>query len=62
MRCFRAIFAALSAIVAAAAYNLKRAMRLILRLFKWVIRRLMTEGQWSVITYNAFTCAHVRSF
>ena len=45
MRCFLAIFAALSAIVAAAAYNLKRAMKLILRLFKWVIRRLMTEGQ-----------------
>ena len=52
----------INVMLAAAAYNLKRAMRLFLCLFKWVIRRLMTEGQWSVITYNAFTCAHVRSF
>ena len=47
---------------AAAAYNLKRDMRLFLCLLKWGIRRLMTEGQWLVITYNAFICAHVRSF
>ena len=52
----------INVMLAAAAYNLKRAMRLFLCLFKWVIRRLMTEGQWSVITYNAFTCAHVRRF
>ena len=51
-----------SVMLAAAAYNLKRDIRLFLCLFKWVIRRFMTEGQWSVITYNAFTCAHVRSF
>ena len=49
----------INVMLAAAAYNLKRAMRLFTCLFKWVIRRLMTEGQWSVITYNAFTCAHV---
>ena len=47
---------------AAAAFNLKRAMRLFLCLFKWVIRRLMTEGHCPVITCNACTCAHVRSF
>ena len=52
----------INVMLAAAAYNLKRAMRLFLCLFKWVIRRLMTEGQWSVITYKAFTCAHLRSF
>ena len=23
---------------------------------------IIQGGQWSVITYNAFTCAHVRSF
>ena len=49
----------INVMLTASAYNLKRAMRLFLCLFKWVIRRLMTEGQWSVITYNAFTCAHV---
>ena len=52
----------INVMLAAAAYNLKRAMRLFLCLFKRVIRRLMTEGQWSVITYNAFICAHVRNF
>ena len=52
----------INVMLAAAAYNLKRAMRLFLCLFKWIIRRLMTEGQWSVITYNAFICAHVRNF
>ena len=52
----------INVMLAAAAYNLKRAMRLFLGLFKWVFRRLMTEGQWSVITYNAFICAHVRNF
>ena len=38
----------INVMLAAAAFNLKRAMRLFLCLFKWVIRRLMTEGQWSV--------------
>ena len=47
---------------AAAAFNLKRAMRLFLCLFRWVIRRLMTEGHCSLITCNTCTCAHVRSF
>ena len=39
----------INVMLAAAAYNLKRAMRLFWGLFKWVIRRLMTEGQWSHI-------------
>ena len=52
----------INVMLAAAAYNLQKTMRLLLCLFRWVIRKLMTEEQWSVITYNAFTCAHVRSF
>ena len=52
----------INVMLAAAAFNLKRAMRLFLCLFKWVIRRLMTEGHCSLITCNACTCAHVRSF
>ncbi len=52
----------INVMLAAAAFNLKRAMRLFLCLFRWVIRRLMTEGHCSLITCNACTCAHVRSF
>ena len=52
----------INVMLAAAAFNLKRAMRLFLCLSKWVIRRLMTEGHCSLITCNACTCAHVRSF
>ena len=52
----------INVMLAAAAYNLQKTMRLLLCLFRWVIRKLMTGGQWSVITYNALTCAHVRRF
>ena len=52
----------INVMLAAAAFNLKRAMRLFLCLFRWVIRRLMTEGHCSLITCNACTCAHVQSF
>ena len=52
----------INVMLAAAAYNLQKNMRFLLCLFRWGIRRLMTEEQWSVITYNAFTCAHVRRF
>ena len=48
----------INVMLAAAAYNLKRAMRLLLCLFRWVIKRLMTEGQWPVNTCNACTCVH----
>ena len=48
----------INVMLAAAAYNLKRAMRLLLCLFRWVIKRLMAEGQWPVNTCNACTCAH----
>ena len=48
----------INVMLAAAAYNLKRAMRLLLCLFRWVIKRLMAEGQWPVNTRNACTCAH----
>ena len=46
----------INVMLAAAAYNLKRAMRLLLCLFRWVIKRLMAEGQWPVNTCNACTC------
>ena len=52
----------INVMLAAAAYNLKRAMRLLLRLFRWGLMRLMAEGQWPVVTCNACTCAHARSF
>ena len=52
----------INVMLAAAAYNLQKTMRFLLCLFRWGIRRLMTGEQWSVITYNAFTCAHVRRF
>lgn len=48
----------INVMLAAAAYNLKRAMRLLLRLFRWGLMRLMTGGQWPVVTCNAGTCAH----
>ena len=48
----------INVMLAAAAYNLKRAMRLLLCFFRWVIKRLMAEGQWPVNTCNACTCAH----
>ena len=48
----------INVMLAAAAYNLKRAMRLLLCFFRWVIKRLMTEGQWPVNICNACTCAH----
>ena len=52
----------INVMLAAAAYNFKRAMRLLLRLFRWGLMRLMAEGQWPVVTCNACTCAHVRCF
>ena len=48
----------INVMLAAAAYNRKRAMRLLLCLFRWVIKRLMAEGQWPVNTCNACTCVH----
>ena len=45
-------------VMLAAAYNLKKAMRLLLCLFRWFIKRLMAEGQWPVNTCNACTCVH----
>lgn len=52
----------INVMLAAAAYNLKRAMRLLLCLFRWGLMRLTAEGQWSVVTCNAGTCARERSF
>ena len=52
----------INVMLAATAYNLKRAMRALLCLFRWRLMRLMTEGQWSVVTSNAGTCARERSF
>lgn len=52
----------INVMLAAAAYNLKRAMRLLLCLVRWIIMRLMTEGIRPVVTYNMGTCAHKRSF
>ena len=52
----------INVMLAATAYNLKRAMRALLCLFRWGLMRLMTEGQWSVVTCNAGTCARERSF
>ena len=52
----------INVMLAAAAYNLKRAMRHLLCLFRWGLMRLLTEGQWPVVTCNACTCAHARSF
>ena len=52
----------INVMLAAAAYNLKRAMRLLLCLFRWGLMRLMAEGKWPVVTCNACTCAHARSF
>ena len=47
----------INVMLAAAAFNFKRAMRLFLCLFRWVIRRLMTEGHCSLIT---LMLAHAR--
>lgn len=52
----------INVMLAAAAYNLKRAMRLLLCLFRWGLMRLMAEGKWPGVTCNACTCAHARSF
>ena len=52
----------INVMLAAAAYNFKRAMRLLLRLCRWGLMRLMAEGQWPVVTCNACTCAHARCF
>ena len=52
----------INVMLAAAAYNFKRAMRLLLRLFRWGLMRLTAEGQWPVVTCNACTCAHARCF
>ena len=52
----------INVMLAAAAYNLKRAMRLLLCLFRWGLMKLMTEGIRPVVTCNAGTCAHKRSF
>ncbi|MDD6803072.1 MAG: IS5 family transposase [Prevotellaceae bacterium] len=52
----------INVMLAAAAYNLKRAMRLLLCLFRWGLMRLMAEGKWPSVTCNACTCAHARSF
>ncbi|MDO4209377.1 MAG: IS5 family transposase [bacterium] len=51
----------INVMLAAAAYNLKRAMRALLCLFRWGLMRLMTEGIRPVVTCNAGTCAHKRS-
>ena len=52
----------INVMLAAAAYNLKRAMRLLLCLFRWGLMRLMAEGKWPGVTCNACTCAYTRSF
>ena len=52
----------INVMLAAAAYNLKRAMRLLLCLVRWIIMRLMAEGIRPVVTCNAGTCARERSF
>ena len=52
----------INVMLAAAAYNLKRAMRLLLCLFRWCLMRLMAEGKWPGVTCNACTCAHARRF
>ena len=52
----------INVMLAAAAYNLKRAMRLLLCLFRWGLMRLMTEGIRPVVTCNAGICARERSF
>lgn len=52
----------INVMLAAAAYNLKRAMGLLLCLFRWGLMRLMAEGKWPGVTCNACTCAHARSF
>ena len=52
----------INVMLAAAAFNLKRAMKVLLCLFRWGIKKLMTEGQWTVITCNACSYAHTRGF
>ena len=52
----------INVMLAATAYNLKRAMRALLCLFRWGLMRLMTEGQWPVVTCNVGTCARERGF
>lgn len=41
---------AINVMVTATAFNLKRAMRLLLYLFRWAIMRMMTEGRCLVVT------------
>ena len=52
----------INVMLAAAAYNLKRAMRLLLCLFRLGITRLMTEGKCTSVTCNELSCAYMRSF
>ena len=52
----------INVMLAAAAFNLKRAMKVLLCLFRWGIKKLLTEGQWTVITCNACSYAHTRGF
>ena len=52
----------INVMLAAAAFNLKRAIRLLLCLLRWVVTRLMTAGKPLTIACNADSCAHARSF
>ena len=52
----------INVMLAAAAFNLKRAMRVLLCLIRWAIMRLMTEWRCSVCTCNTCTCVCERSF
>ena len=52
----------INVMLAAAAFNLKRAMRVLLCLIRWAIMRLMTEWRCSVCTCNTCICACERSF
>ena len=52
----------INVMLAAAAFNLKRAMRVLLCLIRWAIMRLMTKWRCSVCTCNTCTCACERRF
>lgn len=52
----------INVMLAAAAYNLKRAMRLLLCLFRWTLMWLIAEWKGLVVSYNESTCACARSF
>lgn len=52
----------INVMLAAAAFNLKRAMRVLLCLIRWAIMRIMTEWRCSVCTCNTCTCVCERSF